>query len=428
MALRVRYFIRVSKKADLAPIRVRFTNGRAFDVFSTTQEQIIPRFWNNDSGTPRRVADYPEKDRKQLEDRLESIEKHIRTAYDNERDKAAATITSEWLSQVMDSYHNPGRYIQKGTSLFAFIKHFLDNADKRVNPKTGNPVCYKMQREYEVTFRYLQQYAGQYGEPGFSDIDMDFYNNFTSLLRDVGLQTNTVGKKIQTLKIFLNAATEDGINEHYKYKSKNFKAVTEEADTIALSIDEVQQFYEYDLSNRPGLERVRDLFIIACWTGLRYSDLDQITPDRIEDGLLLVKQTKTQGKVWIPLHPIVNEILDKYNGILPPPVSNQKYNESIKIAAKLAGLTAPFRKSYSVDGKSVNKKFEKHELISSHTARRSFCTNAYEMDIPTLTIMAISGHKTEAAFLKYIKVDGKKHAEKMRDMWQAKGFHMRVAK
>ena len=128
MALRVRYFIRVSKKADLAPIRVRFTNGRAFDVFTTIQEQIKPKFWNNESGAPRRVAEYPEKDRKQLEDRLESIEKHIRAAYDTEQDKAATTITSEWISKVVDSYHNPGQYLQKGTSLFSYIQHFLDNS------------------------------------------------------------------------------------------------------------------------------------------------------------------------------------------------------------------------------------------------------------------------------------------------------------
>ena len=85
-------------------------------------------------------------------------------------EKSAATITSEWLSQVMDRYHNPGRYIQKGTSLFSFIQHFIDNSDKRVNPKTGNPVCYKMRREYERTFHYLKKYADQYGEPDFPDI------------------------------------------------------------------------------------------------------------------------------------------------------------------------------------------------------------------------------------------------------------------
>ncbi len=424
MALKIRYFIRVSKKSEIAPIRVRFSNGRQFDVYAKTAEQIKPPYWNSNQGTVRDLTEY--QDKEYMKDRLEEIRQHIFYEYDHLTDKSK--VNSGWLVRAIDKFHSPGKYIQKGASLFSYIQYFVDNAHKRTNPKTGNPVCYKMQREYAVTFGYLKKYARLYGEPDFADIDMEFYNNFTSLLREEGLQTNTVGKKIQTLKIFLNAADYEGVNEHHKYRSKNFKAVTEESDNIYLTVDELQRFYAYDLSARPGLERVRDLFIVGCWTGLRYSDLDQITPDRIDNGLLMVKQTKTQGKIWIPLHPIVSEIMDKYDGILPHPVTNQKYNESIKIAAKLAGLDAPFIKSYSVKGKRISKKFQKHELISSHTARRSFCTNAYEMDIPTLTIMAISGHKTEAAFLKYIKVDGKKHAEKMRDMWQEKGFHLRVAK
>ncbi len=428
MALRVRYFTRASKKTKIASLRARFTKGRDLDISANSGEQINPRFWNNKTGTARELAEYPEKKRKALLDRLESIKQHILSEYDQEPDKSEEKITSEWLAKVIDKYHNPGKYIQKGTSMFSYIQHFIDNSYKRVNPKTGNPVSYKMRREYQVTFNYLKEYAQQYGEPDFADIDLEFYNNFTALLRDEGLQTNTVGKKIQTLKIFLNAATEDGINQYQKYKSRNFRSVTEEADNIYLNVDELKQFYEYDLSSRPSLERVRDLFIVACWTGLRYSDLHQMTPDRIDKGLLMIKQTKTGDPVWIPLHSVVNEMLDKYDGKLPQPISNQKYNDYLKDAAKLAGLNAPFIKTTNIKGKRVDKQFPKHELISSHTARRSFCTNAYEMDIPTLTIMAISGHRTERAFLKYIKIDGKKHAEKMREMWQTKGFYMSVAK
>lgn len=428
MAIKIRYFTRVSKKADVAPIRVRFSNGRKFDVSAITGEQIKPKFWNNDSGTLRNVAEFPQAKRDALEIRLNEVEQHIKAELDKEPDKSKDHITSEWLSQAIDKFHNPGKYIQKGTSLFHYIQHFIDNSHKRVNPKTGNPVSYKMRREYEVTFRYLKQFAAENGEFDFPDIDMEFYYNFTAMLREEGLQTNTIGKKVQTLKIFLNAATEEGINTHQRYKSKNFKAHTEETDSIYLDMDELQKLYEFDLSQRPAIERVRDLFVVACWTGLRYSDLNQVTPDRMEDGLLMIRQSKTQGKIWIPLHAVVYEILDKYNGVLPDPISNQKYNDNIKVAAKLAEINAPFRKSYFIKGQKVSKKYEKHELISSHTARRTFCSNAYEMDIPTLTIMAISGHKTEAAFLKYIKIDAKRHAEKMRDMWQARGFHLKVAK
>jgi len=67
-------------------------------------------------------------------------------------------------------------------------------------------------------------------------------------------------------------------------------------------------------------------------------------------------------------------------------------------------------------------------MVTTHTARRSFATNMYKMGIPSITIMAITGHRTETAFLKYIKVTPQEHAEKMRDIWLNAGSHLKVAK
>lgn len=420
----LRYFIRVSKKSPIANIRIRFKQGNKFDLAALTPYSIKPQFWNNKTGKPREIAEYT--DYSKTVKRLEKLKRFLIDEFIELTD--ISKMNSDWLTSTIDRYFNPEKHIQRGTSLYSYIQHFVDNSNKRLNPKTGNPVCYKMQREYQVTYDYLKKYAEKYKEPDFIDMDMEFYQNFTELLRDEGLRTNTIGKKIQTLKIFLNAATEDGINQYMKYKSKNFKAISEEADNVYLDIDELDKFYNYDLSDKPSLERVRDLFIISCWTGLRYSDLFQITQDRIENGLLMVKQTKTMGKIWIPLHPVVNQILNKYDNKLPSTISNQKYNDYLRDAAEEAKIKTPYIKSFFKNGLRVEKKFKKYELISSHTARRSFCTNAYEMDIPTITIMAISGHKSEQAFLKYIKTDGKRHAQKMKEMWQKKGIYLSVAK
>ena len=76
----------------------------------------------------------------------------------------------------------------------------------------------------------------------------------------------------------------------------------------------------------------------------------------------------------------------------------------------------------------IEKTYLKHEIISTHAARRSFCTNAFKDGIPTLHIMSISGHRTEKAFLKYIKVDGEEHAKKVLQMWQRNGEFMNLAK
>lgn len=433
----LKYFIRTSKSGSKeASIRLRLSNGRQFNTSAPIKKQISVNFWNNDKGAVRRLAEFT--DAEEVQKELDNLRDHIKKAFEAEPKKG--NLTNDWLITAIDKYYNPEKYLQDNTTLFGFIQNFIATSHTRVNLKTGNPVCYKMRREYQVTFDYLQAYANEYGKPDFLDIDLEFYQQFVDFLRknrlptskgkkpQTGLSVNTIGKKIQTLKIFLNAAAEHGINPSQKYKSRNFVTISEESDNIYLTKEELSKLYNFDLSDKPSLDRVRDKFIVASWTGLRYSDLQQITPDKVKGDYIELKQQKTGKKVVIPIHYTVTEILNKYNGKLPKPISNQKYNELLKEAARLAGIDAPFIKTASYNGLKVEKKYPKYELISSHTARRSFCTNAYKDNIPTLAIMAISGHRTEQAFLKYIKADGKEHAEKVLQAWRKNGEFIRVAK
>lgn len=439
MATKIKFFTRVTKQDNEANIRVRFSNGRQFDLSALTQKQIDPDNWNNEKGLVKQRAEFEGK--KKFQKDLNKLRRHILDEFDDTPDQSK--INTEWLINTIDKYHNPEKYSQNNTTLFGFIQHFIDGSIKRTNPETGQPISYRMRREYEITFNYLKGYAKEYSEPDFIDIDLEFYNNFLDYLRNQKviikdkdgnivkekyLAVNTIGKKIQTVKIFLNAATEQGINKHMKYKSRKFKSPSEEADNIYLTKEELKQFYEFDFSKIPHLDRVRDLFIIASWTGVRYSDIQQISPERIIDNIFTMKQQKTGKKAVIPINKIVWEIINKYDGELPKPISNQKFNEYLKEAAKIAELNSIFVKTVSENGMRIEKKYPKHEIISSHAARRSFCTNAFKDGIPTLHIMSISGHRTEIAFLKYIKVDGEEHAKKVLQLWQRNGEFMNVAK
>lgn len=114
-------------------------------------------------------------------------------------------------------------------------------------------------------------------------------------------------------------------------------------------------------------------------------------------------------------------IIDKYNGKLPNPISNQKFNQYLKeIAKKSASLSVRVSKTMVRSGKKVTIDYKKWELVSSHVARRSFATNAYLQGIPALTIMAITGHKTEKAFLRYIKLSSADHAKLLKEQWKIK--------
>jgi integrase len=184
-----------------------------------------------------------------------------------------------------------------------------------------------------------------------------------------------------------------------------------------LDENELKQLKDTDLSKIPHLDRVRDWFLLLAWTGSRFSDLEKVTKADIKDGFITFRQQKTNNKVTIPLHPVVIEIFEKYNYDLPAAITNQRFNEYIKDAAKIAEINAIETTTKTVGGKLLTEKFEKWEQISSHTGRRSFCTNQYKRGLPTLMIMSISGHKTEKSFLKYIKVKQEEHAEMMKREW-----------
>jgi len=419
----LKFFIRTNKKNINSNIRIRFSQGRKFDFTTVSQEHIKPEYWNNKKGIVRDIAEFKEKE--VFQKKLNDLERHILKEYDNETNKN--NLPKEWLKTIVDKFYNPEKYLTN-TTLFGFIQHFTDNAHKRINPKTGNPICYKLQCEYKKTFSYIKDYAKKYKEPDFMDIDLEFYQNFVDMLKSKGLATNTIGKKIQTLKLFLNEAKEQGLNPYTKYQSSKFTAPSEESDNIYLNKNEISQFYNHNLSEHPTLERVRDLFIIGCWTGLRFGDLTRVSPETIKGDFIEIRQGKTGKKVVIPLHSMVKEILNKYDGKLPKPMTNQKFNEYLKQAAGKAKINESCKKTVLEEGLRVEKTVKKHKIISSHTARRSFCTNAYKDGIPSLAIMAISGHKTERAFLKYIKTDSKEHAEIFYKKWQESGEFLKKAK
>lgn len=425
----IRFFTKTitKDKNALVPVYVRLRYGREIDFTVKTEILTKPDNWSNDTQQARQRADtFNHKageaeatGRKAFNDKITGL----RIAIEDELQKVKKEdITPEWFKIVIDKHWYPDKY---RITLFSYIETFIKGAETRPNPKSGRPVSYKMQREYQVSFDYLKAYAEKEKRTfDFKDIDLKFYEGFTKYLQDQKLAVNTIGKKIQTLKIFLNSAKEEGLNTYEGFKSKKFVALTEEADTIYLTEDELTKIYELDLSNRPGADRVRDLFLVGCWTGCRFSDLSQITPESIQDGMIHLKQKKTGTKVIIPLHPVVTAILNKYNGRLPEPISNQKFNLALKDISEEAKINEVTHKAITKGGVKVSKAYKKFQLVTTHTARRSFATNLYKSDFPTLSIMAITGHKTEEAFLKYIKVTPSEHAKKLQVHWNNR--HLKV--
>lgn len=319
------------------------------------------------------------------------------------------TISTDYIRAKLDELHK-GKS-QKFT-LFTFIASFIETIKSQ---RTTGTI-----QIYNNTLKQLKEFKEYSRKPlDFHNINLDFYSDFTDfLIRQKKLSSNTIGKSIKTLKTFLNEATERGLNTNLDYKSKRFKVTQQDSESIYLSVDEIQLLSNLDLSKDSKLENVRDLFIVGCYTGLRFSDLSQLKSENINNGFIKIRTQKTNEVVIIPLNQLVIDILKKYNGELPNCISNQKTNLYLKNIGELAKLNDKVEISVN-KGNLTTKSFKnKFNLITTHTARRSFATNLYLQGFPTVSIMKITGHKTEKAFMKYLKITTEQNAELLAEFWK----------
>lgn len=374
-------------------------------ILLSTGERIKPKNWNPKTHKARET----QKDYKNFNTRLENIKGDVmNTVRDHlsTNGKVFLDILKKELAEVVKPKPQTEQE-QKPKNLIDFVQRLIDTTDKKPNTK-------KSYRSAKTVLKGYQDHSKKVLT--FEGVDLDFYFDFIDYLTNVKkFSKNTIGDNIKKVKAFMNHALDKGYTDNRAHQSRKFNKPEETAETIYLNDDELKTLYEKDLTDNKKLDRVRDLFLIGCYTGLRFSDLTQLTPDKfIKNGTQLrVKTIKTGEMVVIPLHWIVKEILKKYNGTTPRPISNQKMNVYLKELGETAELNEKIILNRTKGGLSYDQTKEKYTLITVHTARRSFATNMYLAEVPTISIMKITGHKTDTAFMKYIKITQEQNADKL---------------
>jgi len=235
----------------------------------------------------------------------------------------------------------------------------------------------------------------------FDTIGKEFYIKFTDYLKGLGLKPNTIGADIGKIKRLMNEAVEDKLTTNQDHHKRDFKVIREDVDSIYLNENEIKALYEMEIEH-PAKRRVRDIFVLNCYTGLRHSDWPKVSSENIQEGNMHVLTQKTNEPVIIPIKPLVLEILRKYGTLTVP--DNHQSNDTLKWIGQEA-----------YDKKIYNGNHKKFLEIRTHTARRSFSTNAYLAGIPMRDIMQITGHHTTESFLKYIKVTKLETAKKLKE-------------
>lgn len=363
----------------------------------SVSEKVHPDFWNKKQQRVRVVRECS--DAKAINEKLDRYERVLKQIYLDLENEGVA-VTPEILKHGLDV--SLGKVEHRDVVNNDFIMFYKEYVDKRVvsegcaakSFKTGINTIIKFVGDKKITF---------------DDIDYLFYEQFVDFMKTKGFSNNYIGSHIKMMKTVLNYATKIGRNKNMKFR--NFEKLREDINNIYLTDDEVQLIYDLKLSGY--LDRARDLFIIGCCTAMRFSDFTQIRPENIVDGFIHYTSQKTSETCVIPVHWMIYELLDKYDGNLPKSISNQKLNDYLKEIGKLAELNDSVTRVRTEGGHRVRHVFKKYELITTHTARRSAATNMYKKGIPTIGLMKITGHKTESSFMTYIKISKEESAKMM---------------
>ena len=275
---------------------------------------------------------------------------------------------------------------------------------------------------------------------GLDDMTMETRNSLVCYWKGRGLMPNAINSYMTDVRTVAKAAYEDKLTKCDDFRHSDFVPKKEEVDNIYLTPEQIQEMLELDLSTKESvkerlealdisedeklaqlskcrithirtLEHVRDIFIVGCLTGQRVSDYSRICDDMITEingvEFILLTQQKTDKKVYIPVDRRVRQILDKYDGKLPHVCPNEM-NKLVKTIGLLLGWTH----DCGFDEKRLNPKRGRRfcDMLLSHTARRSFATNAYKAGVPLSSIQAITGHSSEAQLRRYLKLDAEEKA------------------
>jgi site-specific recombinase XerD len=396
----IKFFQRSKLPNKKASISIKVLWPSKNELVYSTGIKIEPKNWDPKNQKVRNRVEVSE-----IKDSINNELSNLRSFVFNKCSllRLEGNFTKDNLKYELDVYFNKVSKHKKIETFYEYVEDVLvENSKKRVAKVTWQ--SYLRTLELIRSFEKEEKY-----KISFETITIDFYYRFVQYLEEtIELSPNTIGKQIKNIKMFMNTANDDGFNQCNGHKHKHFKVLKVDSFQIYLNDEELSDILVLDYEIDSVVCRVRDLFLIGAYTGQRISDWKNLNENNIIEynGVSCFKiiQTKTKAEVVIPIHPNIQLIFDKRKGKAPKFVNEQEINERLKKIARDARINELISEKGNVP---------KYELVSSHTARRSFCTNAYKSGMDSLAIMQLSGHKTEKNFLTYIKIGNEEFASRI---------------
>ncbi|WHT72894.1 tyrosine-type recombinase/integrase [Myroides odoratimimus] len=300
------------------------------------------------------------------------------------------------------------RYSDKQTisatekNLFTAFDEFVKSSGKRNDWTDATYTKFNTVRSHLSNFKSNFQ---------FSDINEKVLLDYVTFLREKKLMRNsTIDKQISFLKWFLKWCRSNNYTIAYNFESFKPKLKETSKRIIFLTQEELEKIKAKDLSDKPYLDRVRDVLLFCCYTGLRYSDAYNLTKQDINNDVIEFVTKKTNDLLRVELNKHSRAILDKYKDVpfeddkALPVISNQKMNDYVKTLGQEAGIDEPIRETYYQGNKRIDEVKPKHEHLSTHVGRRTFICTALSLGIPVQVVMKWTGHSDYKSMKPYIDV------------------------
>jgi len=383
-------------------------------IYLNTGQKVNPDLWDNklQRANPRLTRDNIIKGSlKSLNQYLNAFESKI---FDIER-----IIRSKQqdipFNTIADSIKR--QFDKKKVGLFDIYDEFV----KIKRQEVSKQAIFKFMRVKSLLEDYQKL---NHEQLSFDKITPLFFSKFYSfLIENKNMINNTANKNIQFLKTFLIWANNNSYTDNSSYKV--FKSKSESNEVIYLTESELMKLYNLQIEE-DRLKRVRDIFVFQCFTGVRYSDIQNISREDIKNSTWNVRTQKTHQIIEIPLNSFALSILARYNEFPQPLpiISNQKMNDYLKELCKKAEINERVKTVKYKGSERIETSYKKYEVIGTHTARRTFISLSLQKGMKPDVIMAITGHTTYRMMQRYLKIADEHKREEMDKVW---GSSLRIA-
>jgi len=448
-----------SKKDNVGTLAVRIVNRKlSINSYVSLHLKVRVKDWLEDAQLPKNSFDErPVKELDglsyaQLTTIIQDLKKLLVAMDDNN------TITTPHARVIINEVINNqkiGSYLQSERSplpkakptFLEFVAKYIQECEdgERLKQKSTRKITAGTLKNYRGFLAQMEEYQkARKRVIDWDDLNFDFYRDYKQFFIEKNYSPNTIARHIKNMKTMLYAAKDLHLTTRDDFMSKQWSADREDVENIYIPEARLKEMYHFDMMDykemkaraekyakdeeerdkvvhalqrdlyRKKLTEARDIFVMGCLTGQRVSDYKRITSDMIETiqgerKFVHLVQVKTEKEVYVPYNDMIKEILDKYDGHLPV-IYDQHLNDRIKVVGLLLGWTEPAGLTERRGVLSYASKKRFCDAIVTHTARRTFATNAYKAGVPLSAIMAVTGHASEDMLRRYLKLNTKERA------------------